>query len=297
MAVALPNGPIFQQASPLPAMPVLYYPTSPVLQTGSPLFLPRAEILKLTKKDVRERTRSVRKNQYMNLNTFLPTGGKGPEAISPAPRSPENLLPIYHAHGASPATYILLMMKQQWQLPIDPGVATKIGPHYYIMHPCPDVIYDAVPLNKVDPTILYPAAVTIQRLFLFRYLLGMNMNPLNIYCRASPGGSADRSLPVVTGIFSGTESHPFGLRPNSNSCVPDFIERKSMQFTTWTLKNWFPQSPSLVLRAWWRIDNTNEEEKLQRLYHWVRELSMPYPGYQLLADLVYRRARQLLNYL
>lgn len=304
--------------SPIPS-PVPTPPTTPTFSqteelTRIPVYAPHIiqPVVALRRSDVKQKVKSLRGNQYVTLHQALPiqTG-----TLSPAPRDHGQVPvgqwpqwayghdlepgdPTYHTSTSSPLYHLLTEVKKQWQIPIDKGVAGKIGGYFYMFHPCPETIIDVIPLHKLKPEITNRYLGDIQKLLLFRYLFGLSLSATNIYARPAVKDGApmmENGFPVFENFYSGNESQPFGLRRGGRSCVPVYVERKSWRFTGTMIKRYFPNAlPSKVLRHWWRMENGMEDEKLARLFNWIQRLVEGMEGYSVLPSFVHERAARLL---
>lgn len=246
----------------------------------------------LSRSDVSQQYVTDRKNKYIALRAPLPS------LASPTDQF-QQIVPIYRITNASPVTAILLRVKVDWGLPVDPAFLAKISNQLYLCHYSirPTVsdynsvshltFVDPAPLSRVPITYLTPWRASVQRLLLFRYIFGFNMALTNLYCTFLTDTA-------IIGVYSRQESRPFGLTGKIKSNVASWAEKPSMHFTHKALHKWFyPESPGAVFRRWFNIVPGQEEEVLGHVYQYLAELVVDEPGFYALPAMVYQRMCQL----
>lgn len=205
---------------------------------------------------------------------------------------------VYRLSNVCPAIEILIKIKQYLQLPIDLAEIVKISSYRYLLFPSNNfillndngtinksvgsTIFDPIPLHKISTNHLQDYKNIIQKLLLFRYLLGLNMSQTNLYCTFKSDNEIDQ-------IYSHKESKPFGLDGKHITNIVDFKEKKTMQFGATILKKWFyPYQPGQILQQWLGLDK-NSNLVLTNFYHFLQQLVMDKPCYKILPDLIIRR--------
>ena len=236
----------------------------------------------ITKRQIYQRGRT-KANRYISLNNTIDN----------------DYAPLFRLSPACPATVFLLQIKKQWGLPQETCFLSKVSGLYYLLYPISSnadnanksiiSVIDPLPINKIPLDKLSGFKKLIQRLFLYRYILGLNMTISNLYCTFNHDNE-------INCIYSYRESKPYGLSSKTQGVLPGAVPVCKSRWPGNVLKKFFAdESPYEVLAEWWELSVDNKTMKVEQLYNWLKTLVEYQSHYSTLPDLVFLRLNQLIG--